>query len=136
MGKLCVYTGNTWQVPGETVELLCSQIVSTGHVMITDTTTNQSCTKVTTTISTDVIGVIAWASKPSATQAYVTVATHGIWSVGVTAGNYTRGEYLASDSSGWGYEKSTISNTFGFIWETKTTAANGELLSALIRSID
>ena len=63
MGKFCVYTGNTWQVPGETVELLCSQIVSAGQVMITDTTTNLSCTKVTTTISTNVIGVVACNSR-------------------------------------------------------------------------
>ena len=135
-GKLCIYTGNTWQVPGETIELLNSEILGEGQVLETDTTTNLSCVKVSSTVSTDVIGVLAWQGKASATQGYVTVATHGLWPVGVVTGTYTRGEYLASDSSGWAYEKGTVSNSFGFIMESKTTAADGDLVTALIRSID
>ena len=94
--KFVIFTGNSWQVIGETVELIAGENLVQGNVVELSSTTNRTVVKATTTYDEQVIGVVAFENVNSGD--YVTIATRAIWPVLCTSGTYTNASYLTVDT--------------------------------------
>ena len=132
--KMCFWSGRTWQVIGETVELNLEMTVIKGNTMEVGTLADYAITKTTATASAKVIGVIAFEAE-SAGQ-WVTLATRGIWEVACEAGTYQRGRYLQTDTID-GLARQTIYETeqpFAKILENRTTILNDTTIWALLHT--
>jgi hypothetical protein len=95
--KLYTYSGRTWQVIGETVELLCSEDMIEGNTVEVDTNNDYEIKKTNTSQDTQVIGVVALVGALAGE--WVTVATRGIWGVACENDTYARAEYLTTDAT-------------------------------------
>jgi len=132
--KLWTYSGRTWQVIGETVEMVCEDVMIEGNTLEVGTTADFQVKKTIATASDKCIGVIAL--KGNNIGEWATVATEGLWQVACEAGTYNRSSYLQTDTVD-GLARITTSVTeqpFAKIVENKTTALNGSLIWALLHT--
>ena len=133
--KLYYYSGRTWQVSGETVELLAKENLLKGQVLQisgSGSTDDFQAEKCTTTGDPDVIGIVA--NQDVLAGEWVTVATSGIWEVSCITGTYDRQNYLRADTND-GYASETTSESdqpFAKILENRTISVVGGKVFALI----
>jgi hypothetical protein len=126
--KLWTYTGRTWQVIGETVELLARINVVVGNtVQIAGNTSTADFQFEFTnaSIDLDVIGVVALEDINSGS--FGTIAMAGIWPVKCVADTYGRQNYLVTDTSD-GLAKESISEAeqpFAIILQNITVSTGG-----------
>ena len=133
--KLYYYSGRTWQVSGETVELLAKENLLKGQVLQisgSGSTDDFQAEKCTTTGDPDVIGIVA--NQDVLAGEWVTVATSGIWEVSCITGTYDRQNYLRADTND-GYASETTSESdqpFAKILENRSVSVVGGKVFALI----
>ncbi len=136
--KLYVYSGRTWQVSGETVELLAKEDLLKGQVLQisgTGATADFQAEKTTITGDVDVIGIVA--NKDVLAGEWFTCATSGIWEVACIAGTYSRQNYLTANTND-GYASETTSEStqpFAKILENRTVSIVGGKVFALLNII-
>ena len=133
--KLWHYTGNTWGVSGETIELKANENLSIGQLVEMSGTDDQV---IRTNTAGDVgfVGIVQF--KNVSAGDYVTVAMDGIWLCGCLAKGtpYDVGNYLRPSSTlGLAEETTTVSTEpFAKIVETSTVSVNGGLVKAVLHS--
>ena len=133
--KLWYYTGNTWQVSGETIEMIANENLSIGQLVEMSGTDNEV---IRTNSSGDVgfVGIVQF--KNVSASDYVCVAIDGVWLVGVLGKGtpYDVGNYLRPSSTlGLAEETSSVSaEPFAKIAETTNVPTNGGLVKAVIHS--
>ena len=133
--KLYFYSGRTWQVSGETVELLAKEDLQKGMVLQisgSGSTDDFQAEKCTTTGDPDVIGIVA--NRDITAGEWFTVATSGLWEVSCITGTYDRQNYLRADTND-GYASETTSESdqpFAKILENRSVSVVGGKVFALI----
>ena len=139
--KLWTYTGRTWQVPGETVELLSLLDVIEGNTVEISgigNTDDFQFTKTNAAEDVHVIGVVAL--KGASAGDWATVAINGTWQVACDAqsGQYDRANYLVTNSTdGLANESSSVSaQPFAKILENRTISIDGGLVWALLHTAE
>jgi len=136
--KLYYYSGRTWQVSGETVELLAKEDLLKGQVLQisgTGATADFQAEKTTITGDVDVIGIVA--NKDVTAGEWFTVATSGLWEVACIAGTYSRQNYLIANTND-GYASETTSEStqpFAKILENRSVSIVGGKVFALLNII-
>ncbi len=98
--KLYVYSGRTWQVSGETVELLAKENLLKGQVLQisgSGATADFQAERTTITGDVDVIGIVA--NKDITAGEWITCATSGILDVACISGTNSRQNYLTANSN-------------------------------------
>ena len=136
--KLYYYSGRTWQVSGETIELVAKENLLKGQVLQisgTGATADFQAERTTTTGDVDVIGIVA--NQDVAAGDWFTCAISGIWSVACITGTYTRGNYLKSHTTD-GYAQQTTSESdqpFSRILENRSVNILGTGVFALLNII-
>lgn len=136
--KLFIYSGRTWQCPGETIELLAKENLLKGQVLQisgTGATADYQAERTTTTGDVDVIGIVAL--KDITAGEWFCCATSGIWDVACVTGTYNRQAYLKADTND-GYASSTTSEAdqpFAKILEQRSVSVLGGKVSALLNII-
>ncbi len=136
--KLYVYSGRTWQVSGETVELLAKEDLLKGQVLQisgTGATDDFQAEKTTITGDVDVIGIVA--NQDVLAGEWFTVATSGVWEISCIAGTYSRQNYLTANTND-GYASETTSEStqpFAKILENRTVSIVGGKVFALLNII-
>lgn len=136
--KLYVYSGRTWQVSGETVELLAKENLLKGQVLQisgTGSTDDFQAEKTTIAGDVDVIGIVA--NKDVLAGEWFTCATSGLWPVSCISGTYDRQNYLTASSND-GYASETTSESsqpFAKILENRTLSVVGGKVFALLNLI-
>ncbi len=136
--KLYYYSGRTWQVSGETVELLAKEDLLKGQVLQisgTGATADFQAEKTTITGDVDVIGIVA--NRDVTAGEWFTVATSGLWEVACIAGTYSRQNYLiANTNDGYASETTSESNQpFAKILENRSVSVVGGKVFALLNVI-
>lgn len=139
--KLWTYTGRTWQVIGETVELLAQVDVIEGNTVEisgSGSTSDFQFTKTNAAEDVHVIGVVAL--KGASAGDWATVATRGMWEVAcdATSGQYDRSNYLTCNSTdGLANETTSVSaQPFAKILENRTISVDGGLVWALLHTAE
>lgn len=139
--KLWTWSGRTWQVIGETVELITKTSMIEGNTVEIsggNSSENYEVKKTPDSNTIKVIGVIAL--QGVGTDQWCTIATSGIWSVACDASSnaYDRANFLSTHGTdGLAQEtSSTSSKIFAKILENKTISVNGGLLKALIHTTE
>ncbi len=133
--KLWYYTGNTWQVSGETIEMKANENLNIGELVEMSGTDNEV---IKTNSAGDVgfVGVVQF--KNVSTNNYVCVAIDGVWLVGVLGKGtaYDVGNYLRpSSTDGLASETTSVSDEpFAKIAETTNVPTNGGLVKAVLHS--
>jgi len=133
--KLWVYTGNTWQVMGETMEMIAQENLNIGELVEMGTLDNNV---IRTNSAGDVgfVGVVCVKNVSAGER--VSVAINGVWFVGCLAQgtNYDIGNYLRpSSTTGLAEETTTVSSEpFAKIAETTLVNVNGGLVKAVLHS--
>jgi hypothetical protein len=130
--KLWTYTGRTWQVVGETIEMLASTDFIEGNTVEVSADNDYEVMKTNTGGDVHVIGVIALQGCTAGD--WVTVATRGIWGVASENDTYSRTQYLTTDATD-GLATRTTSESgqpFAKVLENRTTILAGTLIFALI----
>ena len=133
--KLWHYTGNSWQVSGETIEMKANENLSIGQLVEMSGTDNEV---IRTNTAGDVgfVGVVQF--KNVSASDYVCVAMDGVWLVGVLGKGtpYDVGNYLRPSSTlGLAQETTAVSDEpFAKIAETTNVATNGGLVKAVLHS--
>lgn len=113
--KLCYYTGRTWQVEGETIEVRSSTSLSLYQIVKVDTSTNYKVTVTTTPQDINVLGVVV-INSPSGADEYITLAVRGVWPVGMIVDTYSRqGHIRSSSTAGWASTPNANTGNFGFV---------------------
>lgn len=80
LNKRFTYTGNSWQVIGETIEVISASTVSFSYTEVVAYTTGAYFINKTTVVNSKfVAGVMVFDAGP--TSEYATVATSGLWHV-------------------------------------------------------
>ena len=136
--KLYYYSGRTWQVSGETIELLAKQDLLKGQVLQisgTNSTADFQAEKTTTTADVDVIGIVA--NQDVIAGSWFSVATSGLWEVACITGTYDRQNYLRADTND-GYASETTSESdqpFAKILEDRSVSVVGGKVFALLNII-
>lgn len=137
--KLYYWSGRTWQVSGETIELLAKEELEKGMVLQisgSNSTADFQAEKTTTTGDVDVIGIVAHKDTIFAGD-WFTCATSGIWEVACISGSYSRQDYLKAHTTD-GYAQSTTSESdqpFAKILENKSLTIDGSKVFALLNII-
>jgi len=131
--KLWVYTGNTWQVSGETIEMIAGETLFNGELIEMSTTGDYEVVKTTSAGDVGFIGVVQFASVDAGD--YCTVAVDGVWPVRVVAGTYTRANYLRPSSTAGLAEQTTSvsSEPFAKIC-LNAVAQQGAVVDAVLHS--
>ncbi|MHC4271289.1 MAG: hypothetical protein ACYST2_03130 [Planctomycetota bacterium] len=135
--KLYTYSGRTWQVSGETVELLLSQDMIEGNtVELNDGSSDFEIKKTNTSQDTQVIGVVAL--QGGVAGDWVTVATRGIWEVACENDTYNRASYLTTDATdGLATQTTSVSaQPFAKVLENRTINLAGGLVFALLHTCE
>ena len=139
--KLWTYTGRTWQVIGETVELLAQVDVIEGNTVEisgSGSTSDFQFRKTDAAEDVHVIGVVAL--KGVSAGEWATVAMNGIWEVAcdATSGQYDRANYLVCNSTdGLANESSSVSaQPFAKILENRTISVDGGLVWAVLHTAE
>ena len=139
--RVWTYTGRTWQVVGETVELLAKDDVIEGNtveVSGTGSTDDFQFQKTNAAEDPHVIGVVAL--KGVAAGQWATVAMNGVWQVACDAqsGQYDRANYLVTDSTdGLAHESTSVSaQPFAKILENRTISIDGGLVWAVLHTAE
>jgi len=136
--KLYYWSGRTWQVSGETIELVAKQDLLKGMVLQisgSGATADFQAEKTTLTSDVDVIGIVA--NQDVLAGSWFTCAVSGIWEVASIVGTYTRGNYLKAHTTD-GYAQQTTSESdqpFCRILENRTTIVLGTGIFALLNII-
>ena len=136
--KLYYYSGRTWQVSGETIELLAKENLLKGQVLQisgTGSTADFQAEKTTITGDVDVIGIVA--HKDVLAGEWFSVAISGIWEVACIAGTYNRQNYLiANTNDGYASESTSESEQpFAKILENRNVSVVGGKVWALLNII-
>ena len=139
--KLWTFSGRTWQVPGETVELKAGiNCVEGNTVEISGSGSTDDFEFKLTTSAEDVhvIGVVALQSVEIGEWA--SIACNGIWPVACDSqnGQYDRANYLVCHSTdGLASESNSVSaQPFAKILENKIVSTDGELLWAFLHTTE
>ena len=132
--KLFIYSGRTWQVSGETIEMVCGQDLIIGNCLEIGTTADYQVLKAFATSSEKVIGVVVLQGATNGD--WVTVATRGLWGVACISGTYDRGNYLKTDNiDGLAEETTSVTEQpFAKIVENRTSILNGTLIECLLHT--
>ena len=136
--KLYYYSGRTWQVSGETIELVARVNLLKGQVLQisgTGATADFQAEKTTITGDADVIGIVA--NKDVLAGEWFACATSGLWPVACIAGTYARQNYLTANTND-GYASSTTSEStqpFAKIVEERSISIVGGKVWALLNII-
>lgn len=136
--KLYYWSGRTWQVSGETIELVAKENISKGMVLQisgTSSTSDFQAEKTTITGDVDVIGIVA--NQDILAGEWFTCAISGIWEVASITGTYTRGNYLKAHTTD-GYAQQTTSESeqpFGRILENRSVSVLGTGVFTLLNII-
>jgi hypothetical protein len=136
--KLYVYSGRTWQVSGETVELLAKENLLKGQVLQISglgATADFQAERTTETSDVDVIGIVA--NQDITAGEWFTCATSGLWEVACIVDTYSRSNYLkAHTTDGYAQQSSSESlHPFAKILENKSVSVLGEKVFALLNII-
>ena len=133
LSKLWVYTGDTWQVSGETIELTARENLNIGELVEIGPNDN---TVVKTNVAGDVgfVGVVQFRNTLIGEKA--TIAVNGIWLVGCEAGNYSVANYLRPSSNAGLAEQTTLvsEEPFAKICESTSVLVNGGLVKAVLHT--
>jgi len=139
--KLWTYTGRTWQVVGETVELLAKVDVIEGNTVEisgSGSTADFQFKKTESAEDVHVIGVVAL--KNVSAGEWATVAMNGVWQVACDAqsGQYDRANYLVTNSTdGLAHESTSVSaQPFAKILENRTVSIDGGLVWAFLHTAE
>tara|TARA_R110000803_G_scaffold98452_2_gene166529 strand:+ start:3023 stop:3649 length:627 start_codon:yes stop_codon:yes gene_type:complete len=136
--KLYFWSGRTWQVSGETVELLARVDLLKGQTLQISgagATADFQAEKTTLTGDVDVIGIVA--NKDVLAGEWFTCATSGIWGVACIIGAYLRQNYLRAHTTD-GYASSTTGEAdqpFAKILEDREVNVLGTEVFALLNII-
>lgn len=136
--KLYFWSGRTWQVSGETVELLAKENLLKGQVLQisgSGATADFQAEKTTTTGDVDVIGIVA--NQDVTAGQWFTCATSGLWEVACIVDTYSRANYLKAHTTD-GYAQETTSEAdqpFAKILENRTVSVLGGKVFALLNII-
>ncbi len=136
--KLYYWSGRTWQVCGETIELVAKENLLKGMVLQisgTSSTADFQAEKTTTTGDVDVIGIVA--HQDITAGEWFTCAISGIWEVASITGTYSRGNYLKAHTTD-GYAQQTTSESdqpFGRILENRSVSVLGTGVFTLLNII-
>jgi len=136
--KLYYYSGRTWQVSGETIELLAKENLLKGQVLQisgSGATADFQAEKTTITGDVDVIGIVA--NQDITAGEWFTVAVSGLWEVACIAGTYNRQNYLIANTND-GYASQSTSEAdqpFAKILENRTISVVGGKVWALLNII-
>jgi hypothetical protein len=133
LSKLWVYTGDTWQVSGETIELEANENLSIGQLVEISGTDNRV---IRTNSAGDVgfVGVVQFRNTLLGEKA--TIAVNGVWLVGCVVDTYNVANYLRPSSTlGLAEETTLVSNEpFAKICETTSVLVNGGLVKAVLHT--
>ncbi len=139
--RLWTYSGRTWQVIGETVELLAQVDVIEGNTVEVSgggSSSDFEFRKTNAAEDVHVIGVVAL--KGVSAGEWATVAMNGMWQVAcdATSGQYDRANYLVCNSTdGLANESSSVSaQPFAKILENRTISVDGGLVWALLHTAE
>jgi predicted RecA/RadA family phage recombinase len=133
--KLWVYTGNTWQVMGETIEMIAQEDLNIGELVEMGTIDNNV---IRTNSAGDVgfVGVVCVKNVSAGERC--SIAINGVWFVGVLAKGtpYDVGNYLRpSSTAGLAQETSSVADEpFAKIAETTTVSVNGNVVKAVLHT--
>ena len=136
--KLYYWSGRTWQVSGETIELLAKENLLKGQVLQisgSGATADFQAEKTTITGDVDVIGIVA--NQDITAGEWFTVAVSGLWEVACIAGTYNRQNYLIANTND-GYASQSTSEAdqpFAKILENRTISVVGGKVWALLNII-
>jgi uncharacterized protein (DUF2345 family) len=132
--KMFVWSGRTWQVTGETIEMVCDADMIEGNTLEIGMGADFQVKKTVATESDKCIGVIAL--QGATLGDWVTVATRGLWLVACKAGNYIRSSYLQTDTvDGLARLTNSVSGQpFAKIVETRTTILDGTGIWGLLHT--
>jgi len=136
--KLYYWSGRTWQVSGETIELLAKEDLLKGQVLQisgSGATADFQAEKTTITGDVDVIGIVA--NQDITAGEWFTVAVSGLWEVACIAGTYNRQNYLIANTND-GYASQSTSEAdqpFAKILENRTISVVGGKVWALLNII-
>ena len=133
LSKLWIYTGDTWQVSGETIELEAGQNLNIGELVEMSGTDNRV---IKTNSAGDVgfVGIVQFKNTLLGEKA--TIALNGVWRVGCETGTYNVGNYLRPSSNAGLAEQTTLvsEEPFAKICETTAVFVNGGLVKAVLHS--
>jgi len=136
--KLYFWSGRTWQVSGETIELVAKVDLLKGMVLQISgggSTADFQAEKTTLTGDVDVIGIVV--NQDVLAGEWFTCAISGIWEVASIVGTYTRGNYLKAHTTD-GYAQQTGSESdqpFCRILENRSVNVLGTGVFALLNII-
>jgi hypothetical protein len=136
--KLYYWSGRSWQVSGETIELLAKEDLLKGQVLQisgSGATADFQAEKTTITGDVDVIGIVA--NQDITAGEWFTVAVSGLWEVACIAGTYNRQNYLIANTND-GYASQSTSEAdqpFAKILENRTISVVGGKVWALLNII-
>ena len=135
--KLCVWSGRTWQVQGETIEMCSDGDLPLNYIVEPDDTTDFTVKKCEISQDKDFVGVIQFQGSTS-TSDWVTVAYSGVWAVAVEANTHERNDFILSDSiDGLGKTSSSATTgVFGKVIQDKTTTSDGETVLAILHTVE
>jgi hypothetical protein len=134
--KLWTYTGRTWQVVGETIEMLASEDMIVGNTIEVATTDDYSIKLTNSSEDAQVIGVVALNNLTAGD--WGTVAINGIWEVACENDTYTRAIYLTCDATNGLATKTTseTSKPFAKVLENRTINIAGGLVFSFIHTAE
>jgi len=133
--KLWVYTGHTWQVMGETIEMIAQEDLNIGE-LVEMGTINNNVIKTNSAGDTGFVGVVCVKNVSAGERC--SIAINGVWFVGVLAKGtaYDVGNYLRpSSTGGLAQETTSVSDEpFAKIAETTTVSVNGNVVKAVLHT--
>lgn len=134
--KLCTYSGRTWQVVGETVELKCATNLDIGYVVEIDNSIDYAVEKSTSTADRDLVGIMCFQNYSASD--WSVLATRGNWYVAYEAGSYSRGDRIKVDSTDGLAEDSggTQKGVFGICLTDFVIASDGDLGPTIIFPVE
>ena len=135
--KLCHWSGKTWQVEGQTIEMCSDGDLPLNYIVEPDETTDFTVKKCEISQDKDFVGVIQFQGSTS-TSDWVTVAYSGVWAVAVEANTHERNDFILSDSiDGLGKTSSSATTgVFGKVIQNKTTTSDGETVLAILHTVE
>jgi hypothetical protein len=134
--KLWTYTGRTWQVIGETVEMQVEVDMIEGNTVEVGVLNDYEVKLTNSLEDVDVIGVIALQGVTAGE--WGTVATRGIWEVACENDVYNRSIYLTCDATdGLATKTSSVSDQpFAKVVENRSINIAGGLVFALLHTAE
>ena len=125
---MVISTANVWLSQGECIELICSEDVSTGHILeLVPSGSDLNVRKAVSTEDEDVVGVVCW--ENSLANDYIAVSTRGKWPILCEATTYSVADRITVDTqNGVGRRASSESlQPFAFSLQNLTLSSNGLL---------